>query len=172
MAKRIIAGILLLFLCSGCGADIPEPEECALCNAFPRHAPCLVDLNTGELYELEIYKPHHTKVAELAPEQDNSYMRFVQFGEIEGVLFGGDSVRLEAPAKLSGIEEGLFCNACRQLLQENKCEGSILADLYDPKTPAIWNIKNGVSFSVRCYYVQIRKSDCAGTLEILISGTL
>ena len=59
--KRVIAiTAIFLLLFTGCSSDIPESEECALCDAFPRHAPCLVDLNTGDVKELDIYQPHHT----------------------------------------------------------------------------------------------------------------
>ena len=61
--KRVIAIIgFLLFLLAGCDNNSPDSIECVLCTAFPRHAPCLVDLNSGEILELNIYQPHHTKV--------------------------------------------------------------------------------------------------------------
>ena len=53
--KRLIAiTVMFLLLLTGCSSEIQEPAVCVLCDAFPRHAPCLVDLNTGELRELEI----------------------------------------------------------------------------------------------------------------------
>ena len=87
--KRVIAIIIfLLFLLAGCDNNSPDSIECVLCTAFPRHAPCLVDLNSGEILELNIYQPHHTKVAELSDEQYGGYMSLVQFGEISGILLG------------------------------------------------------------------------------------
>ena len=54
--KRLMAiTVMLLLMLPGCSSEIQEPAVCVLCDAFPRHAPCLVDLNTGELRELEIY---------------------------------------------------------------------------------------------------------------------
>ena len=171
--KRLIAiTVALLLLFTGCSSDVPEPAECALCDAFPRHAPCLVDLNTGELRELEIYQPHHMKVAELSDEQRGGFMSLVQFGEISGILLGADRVELEAPAKSTGLVESMFCKACCKLLKENKCQGYILADLRDPKDPTVWRIKEGTSFFVRCYDVQITQSDEIGKLKILMIGTL
>lgn len=170
--KKVIVISLMLLLFSGCGSEIPEPAECVLCDAFPRHAPCLVDLNSGELRELEIYQPHHTKVAELSDEQYGGYMSLISFGEISGILLGADRVELETPAKMSGIMEGVFCKDCRKLLKDNKCQGYILADLRNPKTPAVWKIAEGTTFSVRCYDVEINKSDEAGELKIIMTGTL
>ena len=54
----------------------PEPEECVVCDNLqgPRfHAPCLLELSTGELTELEIYEPCHRYSGELAPDQDMDY---------------------------------------------------------------------------------------------------
>ena len=170
--KRVIAiTAIFLLLFTGCSSDIPESEECALCDAFPRHAPCLVDLNTGELRELEIYQPHHTKVAELSDEQHGGYMSLVQFGDISGILLGADRVELKAPAKVHGMVDGLFCENCRKLLKENKCQGYILADLRNPATPSVWPIKDEISFSIRCYEVDITTSDDGETLFIVMNGT-
>lgn len=163
---------MFLLLFNGCSDVIPEPEDCALCDAFPRHAPCLVDLNSGELRELEIYQPHHTKVAELSDEQYGGYMSLISFGDISGILLGADRVELEAPTKMTGMLDGIFCNDCRKLLKDNRCQGYILADLRNPKTPDVWRIKDGTSFSVRCYEVEISKTDEAGKLKIIMTGTL
>ena len=104
---------------------------------FPRHAPCLVDLNTGELRELGIYQPHHTEVAELSDEQYGGYMSLVHFGDISGILLGADRVELKAPTKSTGIQDSLFCKDCRKMLKDNKCKGCILADLRNPATPSV-----------------------------------
>ena len=171
--KRVVAiAVVLLLLLTGCNSNISEPAECALCDAFPRHAPCLVDLNSGELRELEIYQPHHTKVAELSDEQHGGYMSLISLGEISGILLGADRAELGAPAKATGMLDSLFCKDCRELLKDNKCQGYILADLRNPETPSVWRIKDGTSFSVRCYDVEISKSDEAGKLKIIMTGTL
>ncbi len=171
--KRVIAiTVLLLLLFTGCSPDILEPEECALCDAFPRHAPCLVDLNTGELRELGIYQPHHTEVAELSDEQYGGYMSLVHFGDISGILLGADRVELKAPTKSTGIQDSLFCKDCRKMLKDNKCQGYILADLRNPDTPTVWQIKDGLSFSVRCYEIDITASDDREKLTIVMKGTL
>jgi len=171
--RRIAAiAITILFLLAACSSNNPKLAECTLCDAFPRHAPCLVDLNTGELRELEIYQPHHTKVAELSDEQYGGYMSLVQLGDISGILLGADRVELEAPVISSGLQDGLFCKDCRKLLKENKCQGYILADLRNPGAPTVWQIKDGISFSVRCYEIDITASDDTEKLIIVMKGTL
>ena len=112
MKKLIAITVMLILLLTGCSSNTPDPEKCVLCDAFPRHAPCIVDLNSGDLRELEIYQPHHTKVAELSDEQRGGYMSLISFGEISGVLLGADRVELEASANASGLSEGIFCKEC------------------------------------------------------------
>ncbi len=171
--KRFTAtAVALLLLFTGCSTYVPNPEECALCDTFPRHAPCLVDINSGELRELEIYQPHHTKIAELSDEQHGGYMSLVQVGDIRGILLGADRVELKAPAKAKGIQDALFCKACRKLLRDNKCQGYILADLRDPATPSVWQIDDGISFSVRCYEINITAPNNGEGLLIVMKGTL
>ncbi len=48
MKRVIVITAIFLLLFTGCSADIPEPEECTLCDAFPRHAPCLADLRNPD----------------------------------------------------------------------------------------------------------------------------
>ena len=170
--KRVIVIAVMLLLFTGCSADLPASKECVLCDAFPRHAPCLVDLNSGKICELEIYQPHHTKVAELSDEQYGGYMSLVQFGEISGILLGADRVELKAPVKPTGICDSLFCENCRILLNDNKCQGYILADLRNPEDPSVWQIAEGISASVRCYEIDITASGDSRDLLIVMKGTL
>lgn len=171
MKRVVVIAVVLMLLFNGCCSGIPESAECVLCDVFPKHAPCLVNLNSGEIRELEIYQPHPTKVAELSEEQHSGYMSLVQFGEISGILIGAEYVALEAPTKAAGMLDDLFCEDYRKLLKENKCQGYILADLRNPDTPVVWKIEDGVSFSVRCYDIQISESDETGKLRILMIGT-
>ena len=170
--KRVIVIAVILLLFAGCSADLPASKECVLCDAFPRHAPCLVDLNSGKICELEIYQPHHTKVAELSDEQYGGYMSLVQFGEISGILLGADRVELKAPVKTAGICNSLFCENCRILLNNNKCQGYILADLRNPGDLSVWQIAEGISASVRCYEIDITASGDSRDLLIVMKGTL
>ena len=172
MRKGVTVLIVALLLLSGCSADIPEPANCALCNTYSRHAPCLIDLNSGEIRDLEIYQPDYAGNGELSDTQYGGYLSLVSFGEISGILLGAESVELEAPDNVFGLDKGIFCKNCRQLLMDSNCQGYAFADLYAPQNPAVWNIKDGTAFSVRCYDVTIAKSDKPNKLEILMTGTL
>ena len=48
--------------------DFPAPEQCALCGeGMPYHAPCLINLSTGQLGELKVYDSHPSLLGEIAP---------------------------------------------------------------------------------------------------------
>ena len=51
-----------------------EQKDCCLCDSFRFHAPCLIDLEKGDLIELDLYFPHETKVGELAEVQTDTSM--------------------------------------------------------------------------------------------------
>ena len=55
MKKLILPLITVLILLSACGTEVPEPERCSLCDDLSRHAPCIINLSTGEKLELDVY---------------------------------------------------------------------------------------------------------------------
>lgn len=63
---------------------VPEPERCSLYDNSSYHAPCILNLSTGELVELEIYDPHPYKVGEIAVEQPGGYFSFVRGAGLDG----------------------------------------------------------------------------------------
>ena len=72
----IIAVILILVLALAI-LPAPESERCAICDSIPFHAPALVNLETGEVGELEVYEPHLFKVAELNEYQQGGTFSFI-----------------------------------------------------------------------------------------------
>ena len=117
----------------------PEPEECVVCDNLqgPRfHAPCLLDLSTGELTELEIYEPCHRYSGELAPDQDMDY-NVMTFGESGLPLFIDRTEEIQRcvaylPEKAGGeIEPSYYCRDCRAKLTKVATQGYVLLDLYD-----------------------------------------
>ncbi len=102
----------------------PEPEECVVCDNLqgPRfHAPCLLELSTGELTELEIYEPCHRYSGELAPDQDMDY-NVMTFGGSGLPLFIDRMEEIQRcvaylPEKAGGeIGPSYYCRDCRAKL--------------------------------------------------------
>ena len=63
-----------------------EEKECCLCSSFRYHAPCLIDLETGDLIELDLYFPDDKLVAELESPQPEmgAIFSFVSLGNVSG----------------------------------------------------------------------------------------
>lgn len=150
---------------------VPESERCSLCDSFPRHAPCILKLSTGELVELEIYEPHPYKVAEIAEEQPGGYFSFVQGAGLDGHMVAAEYLTATIPVKADRMNEEYFCNDCRELLADYKRCGYVLADVRDPESPVLYPIEEGKSFSLRCYDVEIGKNEEDDKHELMIRGT-
>lgn len=151
--------------------SVPEPDRCALCDDLARHAPCIINLNTGEKLELDIYEPHPFLVGEIAEEQRGGYFSFVRGAGVEGYKLGAESVTITVPVKADTLDQRYFCNGCRELLSDFKKDGYVLADLKNIAQPVLYSIEDGTSFSVRCYDVTVRILDEADKYEIVILGT-
>lgn len=163
---------LLLSLVACSDVNAPEPDRCSLCAYIPSHAPCLVNLNTGEVGEIVLYEPHHTLVGEIAEEQRGGYFRFMSVAGLQGYL---DACVPEAHVTVSDVnekyEEKYFCSSCRELLKAYSHCGFVLADLRDPETPTIYPVEEGTEFEVRCYTVVISETD-KGVLDISVVGSI
>ena len=90
LMRRIILAFMtmvLLFSMTACsGVNAPEPDRCSVCDYIPSHAPCLVNLNTGEVGEIALYEPHRTLVGEIAEEQRGGYFSFMSVAGLRGYL--------------------------------------------------------------------------------------
>lgn len=163
---------LLSSLVACSGGSTPEPDRCSVCDYIPSHAPCLVNLHTGEIGEIALYEPHRTLVGEIAEEQRGGYFRFMSVAGLRGYL---DACVPEAHVTVTdGIEkyeEKYFCSSCRELLETYSHCGFVLADLREPETPTIYPVEVGTEFEVRCYTVVITETG-EGELDIYVVGSI
>ena len=74
-----------------------------MCANLPHHAPCIINLNTGELLEL-------------AEEQLGGTFSFVRGAGVEGYRLGAESITIKIPVKADRLDQQYFCNTCRELL--------------------------------------------------------
>lgn len=170
MKTRIILWIVIVGLAlSACGNDFPE--RCSLCDDLSRHAPCIINLSTGEKLELEIYDPHPSLVGEIAEEQRGGYFSFVHGAGVEGYKLGAESVSVKIPIKSDKMDQQYFCNACRELLADYVKQGYVLVDLKEVEKPLVYGIEDGVSLSMRCYDISITLLPDVDKYEIVIIGT-
>ena len=166
----MMALLLSLMACSGVSA--PEPKRCSVCDYIPSHAPCLVNLNTGEVGEIALYEPHHTLVGEIAEEQRGGYFSFMSIAGLRGYLDACvPEAHITVPKDVEKYEEKYFCSSCRDLLKEYSHCGFVLADLRNPEAPTVYPVEAGIEFEVRCYTVVITETD-KGELDISVVGSI
>ena len=174
--RRIIPAfmtmVLLLSMTACSGISAPEPDRCRICEYIPSHAPCLVNLNTGEVGEIALYEPHHTLVGEIADEQRGGYFQFMSVAGLRGHLDASvPEAHVAVPGEVEKYEEKYFCSTCRELLEEYAKCGFVLADLRKPETPTIYPVEAGTEFEVRCYKVVVTETD-EGELDISVVGSI
>lgn len=172
MKKAIILCIALLVTLSACWTNQNRgPEKCSLCDNLSCHAPCIINLITGEILELSVYEPHPFTAGELAKEQRTGYFSFIQGAGISGHKLGGKSVTVTIPTKSKGLSRQYFCTTCLDLLASYATQGYVLADLKNPKNPIIYSICEGSSFSFRCYDITVQKHKDTKEFVVTIIGT-
>lgn len=172
MKKLIIALIAVLSMLSACGTEVPEPERCSLCDDLSRHAPCIINLSTGEKLELDVYEPHPFLVGEIAEEQRGGYFSFVRGAGVEGYKLGAESVTITIPVKSDRLDQQYFCNNCRELLADYKNQGYALVDLKDTESPVVYAISADTKATFRCYEISVQEIKEDEKYEITIIGTL
>ena len=166
----VIAVILILF-CMISILPASEPERCAICESIPCHAPCLVNLETGEVGELSVYEPHPFKVAELNEYQQGGTFSFIYVAGLNGYSDTANwETHITIPTNENEYEEKFFCNACRERIAAHTDKGFLLLDLRTPESFGILSLDSEQMQSVRCYEIQTKQD--LDDIEIVVHGTL
>lgn len=172
MKKFMIMCIAILVLLSACTNEIPEPEQCSLCAGLPHHAPCIINLSTGELLELAVYEPHPFIVGELAGVQQSETFSFVRGAGVKGYKLSAESITITVPMVADKMKEKHFCNSCRGRLSSCAGQGYALVDLKDAENPVVYAITTDLQVSFRCYNITVREAKEGAWYDISIIGTL
>lgn len=174
MWLRIVSAVLVLAVAiTAILLFKQEEKECCLCSSFRYHAPCLIDLETGKLIELDLYFPHETLVAELAdpqPEMGGTFS-FVCIGNVSGTKLT-DSKKIEIHIPNDKTYNPALCNDCRKQLPFGHASRYIFADLYSKEEKILMPIKADTTFSLRCYDVTTQTNTEKGGISVVIQGTL
>lgn len=131
----------------------PSSEECSICGHLKCHAPCILNLATGEIGELELYQPHFQKVGEIAEEQPGGTFSFIHLAGLQGIKIT-DPWYIEMDIPMAGEKKNnsFFCEKCRKLLREYE-KGYVLIDMYDFQNPAVYPFEDGGNYEIRCYQI-------------------
>ena len=149
-----------------------ENKECCLCSSFRYHAPCLVDLKTGELIELRLYEDHPTLVAELSEEQShNGTFSFVRLNGVSGTRQTGPE-RVDLLVPTEAILFPALCKDCRQQLPAGSVNRFVLADLHGMEEKNLIPIVPDTALSLRCYDITMEADAEKDGVVVIILGTL
>lgn len=174
MQKRLISIIAAFVLICGIGSAIVlklESDRCPLCEFIKSHAPCLVNIETGEVEELALYAPHDTLVGELAEVQIDSTFSFVSVAGAKGIRISSPyKMELEIPITYAPVFRTAFCKECRDRLSRYS-HGYVLADLYDYGNPVLYEIQDGLEVSIRCYDISVSYNKEDGVFDFFMIGT-
>lgn len=147
-------------------------KECCLCNSFRYHAPCLIDLKTGDIIELDLYFPHPTLVAELAdPQPEMGTFSYVRLGSATGTkLTDSKIIELEVPTETT--QNPSLCKECKKQTKSNRYSRYVLADLYDMQNKMLIPIVDGSRLDIRCYEITMIHNKEKGIIDVKIQGFL
>lgn len=160
-------------------STLSEPEQCALCGngeGMRYHAPCLVDLSTGEMGELTVYTPHRSLAGEIAPAeaQQTGTFNFFSCASLLGVRDTcNNTCQITIPlGEMGMMNPGCFCRECRELLAGAGVKGYILVDLYDIDHIKAYSIQKGAVYTIRDYEVAVTYDRKNEELDIDVQGLL
>ena len=163
----VFIGILYGFL-----TPVPEPESCSLCAGRRYHAPCLLNLSTGEVGELQVYDPKPEAIYEIAEHQQTGTFSFLSCADLTGWRdTDNHTAQVTVPKRRSRIAEKYFCANCRAILKEIADRGYVLLDLYDLGHIRAYSIHDGASYSVRDYSVDIYRVKEPDGLHVKVTGS-
>ncbi len=173
MWQKLFSVVLVISVIALIGCAAQDQKECCLCDSFRYHAPCLIDLETGDMIELDLYFPHATKVAELAdPQPDMDTFSFVRLGTVSGTKMTGNAViEIDVP-NADKTNTPALCKDCKKLLQNGYKGRYVLADLYDMEDKILIPIQDGTEMELRCYEIKMNKDMEKDGISVVIQGTL
>lgn len=153
----------------------PEPEVCVLCrngDGEKIHAPCIINLSTGEMAELNVYEPHPTEQGEVSTELKKGSFSYSR-GAGANIMRNQESEFCEAtlPKDWEKINPAHFCYECRRIISNLDKKGYIIADLYDPETVAVYKVWDGAKYEIRDYLVTVNKNENR-SFEVEVHGLL
>ena len=146
------------------------PDRCPLCDFIKSHAPCLVNVATGEVEEMALYTPHYQLVGEIAEEQTDSTFSFVTIAGARGTRVSSPWImELDVPVAKEPLFKYHFCRDCRKLLADQA--GYVIADLYVHGQPVVIPITDGMEQELRCYKITAVMNVEDNVIELKVVGT-
>lgn len=167
---RIVAVVLAAAIIGYAGMLYFGPDRCPLCDFIKSHAPCLVNVATGEVEEMALYTPHYKLVGEIAEEQNESTFSFVDVAGARGTRLSSPWImELDVSLTKEPVFKYHFCRDCRKLLADQG--GYVIADLYVYGQPVVIPITDGMEQELRCYKITAAMNAEDNVIELKVEGT-
>lgn len=125
--KTIYIVAAILAICVAAILSLGNETECCLCNAPTSSAPCLVDLETGDILELRLDGPSTTPSSE--EQTDVSTFSFIRFHTVTGTKQTAPNVITLKIPTADKSQTPALCRNCRQLLPQGYDGRCALADV-------------------------------------------
>ena len=133
--KIIYIAVAALAICVVAVLLFGNDTECCLCNSPSYSAPCLIDLETGDILELCLDGPSATYDGN--SQADVETFSFIRFGNVTGTKQTSPNViALKIPTEDNSQTRAL-CRDCRKQLPREYDWRYVLADLEDKELFAI-----------------------------------
>lgn len=148
-------------------------EQCSLCAGTRYHAPCLIDLSTGQIGELPVYDPHPYLQGEIAEEQQTGTFSFFFCADIMGWRDTSTyTCHLTLPSESRSMDPTLFCQNCQTILGSFSHKGYALADLYHLNEIQLYPIYDGANYIIRDYAVSVSFNNNSKDLSVDVVGLI
>lgn len=133
MKIRIILPLAVLAAVSAMAVGVlffSSANSCGLCQEASYDAPCLIDLQTGEVLELSLDGPSETgSIGNTSVQSTVETFSFIRFGSITGTKQTAPSViKLKIPSA-DKVNAPALCRMCRKMLQQGYDGRYVLADM-------------------------------------------
>lgn len=149
----------------------PEPVCCAICDSIPMHAPCIVNLSTGEVGEIRIYDPNPDQTATLNNFQQGGTFCFIEVSGFSGYRDTSTwETHITFPEDKGKYKKDYFCKQCRSLIDDYSNDGYLLLDLLSPENASIIDLDTDEGNFLRCYEMQIINKE--REKELIVTGNL
>lgn len=145
-------------------------KECVLCTEPPHHAPCLLNLATGEMGELTVYDTHGNLLLE---EQTTGTFSLLHCAGLTGYRDTAcELCQFDIPVGIDKYNSSHFCSDCRTLLTSYKNHTFVLVDTFNEGSPLILPITESVIYELRCYRISTENNAERSRYELTVNGTL
>ena len=160
--KMVCIAAAMLVICAAIVFLSGNRKECCLCNSPNYSVPCLVDLETGDILELNLDGPSATYDGN--GQADVETFSFIRFGNVTGTKQTAPNViTLKIPTEDKSRAPAL-CRNCRQLLPQTYNGRYVLADLSEK---VLFRIATGIENTICGYLVILTQEKAYVSIYII-----